>query len=44
LGGAYLNQIITAYNADIRLQWFQPDKFNTAPVITLLHQIGSIRL
>ncbi|WP_293297430.1 ABC transporter permease [Pedobacter sp. UBA4863] len=35
LGGAYLNQIITAYNADIRLQWFQPDKFNTAPVITV---------
>jgi ABC-2 type transport system permease protein len=44
LGGAYLNQIITAYNNDIRLQWFQPDKFNTAPVITLLLQIGSIRL
>lgn len=35
LGGAYLNQIITAYNADIRLQWFQSDKFNTAPVITV---------
>lgn len=33
LGGAYLNQIITAYNADIRLQWFQPNKFNAAPVI-----------
>lgn len=35
LGGNYLNQIITAYNADIRLQWFQPDKFNAAPVITV---------
>lgn len=35
LGGAYLNQIITAYNADIRLQWFQPDKFNAAPIITV---------
>lgn len=35
LGGAYLNQIITAYNNDIRLQWFQPDKFNVTPVITV---------
>lgn len=33
LGGAYLNQIIAAYNNDIRLQWIQPDKFNAAPVI-----------
>lgn len=35
LGGAYLNQIITAYNNDIRLQWSQPDKFNTTPVISV---------
>ncbi len=35
LGGAYLTQIISAYNNDIRLQWVQPDKFNTAPVITV---------
>lgn len=35
LGGAYLAQIISAYNNDIRLQWVQPDKFNTAPVITV---------
>ncbi|MCY1512604.1 putative multidrug ABC transporter permease YbhR [compost metagenome] len=35
LGGAYLNQIIAAYNADIRLQWFQPDQFNAIPVITV---------
>lgn len=35
LGGAYLNQIITAYNTHIRLQWTQPDKFNAAPVITV---------
>jgi ABC-2 type transport system permease protein len=35
LGGAYLAQIISAYNNDIRLQWVQPDKYNTAPVITV---------
>src|SRR5690606_13517745 len=35
LGGAYLNQIITEYNADIRLQWSQPDKFNTTSVINV---------
>lgn len=35
LGGAYLNQIISAYNNEIRLQWVQPNKFNTAPVITV---------
>ncbi|MDV3557889.1 ABC transporter permease [Elizabethkingia anophelis] len=35
LGGAYLAQIISAYNNDIRLQWVQPDKFNTAPIITV---------
>jgi ABC-2 type transport system permease protein len=35
LGGAYLSQIITAYNADIRLQWFQPDKFNVVPTIQI---------
>ncbi|MGC4234620.1 MAG: ABC transporter permease [Niabella sp.] len=35
LGGAYLNQIINAYNEDIRLQWLQPDKFNAVPVIAV---------
>jgi ABC-2 type transport system permease protein len=35
LGGAYLNQIITAYNSDIRLQWFQSERFNAAPMITV---------
>jgi ABC-2 type transport system permease protein len=33
LGGAYLSQIITAYNNDIRLQWSQPEKFTIAPTI-----------
>lgn len=35
LGGAYLNQIIAGYNKDIRLQWFQPNRFNDTPVITI---------
>lgn len=33
LGGAYLNQIISAFNSDIRLQWTQPQKFNAMPQI-----------
>lgn len=35
LGGAYLNQIIAAFNNDIRLQWVQPEKFDPMPVITV---------
>ena len=35
LGGAYLSEIITAYNADIRLQWMQPTKFNATPLISI---------
>ena len=35
LGGAYLNQIITEHNADIRLQWYQSDRFNPAPNINV---------
>lgn len=33
LGGAYLNQIITAYNNDIRMEWIQPQKFSPMPQI-----------
>lgn len=35
LAGAYLNQIIAAYNTDIRLQWMQPQKYNEAPQIEI---------
>lgn len=35
LGGAYLSQILLAFNNDIRLQWMQPHKFNTTPVISV---------
>jgi len=31
LGGAYLQQIISAYNNDIRMEWLQPPKFNPMP-------------
>ena len=33
LGGAYLNRIITNYNADIRLKWFLPQRYNMVPTI-----------
>lgn len=33
LGGAYLGQIITAYNHDIRTEWIQQPKFNPMPQI-----------
>ncbi|MDR2205290.1 MAG: ABC transporter permease [Flavobacteriaceae bacterium] len=36
LGGAYLNQIITEFNGDIRLQWTPPEKFNSAPAISVV--------
>ncbi len=35
LGGAYLNQIITRYNNDLRLEWIQPSRFNSAPSIEI---------
>ncbi|MEO7293024.1 MAG: ABC transporter permease [Ginsengibacter sp.] len=33
LGGAYLNKIISDYNADIRFEWMQPQRYNPAPAI-----------
>lgn len=33
LGGAYLRTIITQYNADLRLQWVQPERFAPSPRI-----------
>lgn len=33
VGGAYLNKIISDYNADIRFKWVQPQRYNAAPVI-----------
>ncbi len=36
LGGAYLSRIIVDYNADIRLDWFQPQRSNTSPVIEVV--------
>ena len=33
LGGTYLNKILMDYNADLRLKWITPPKFNAAPVI-----------
>lgn len=33
LGGSYLNKIISNFNAEIRLRWQQPSRFNQAPVI-----------
>lgn len=33
LGGAYLAQIISAYNNDIRMEWVQQPKFNPMPQI-----------
>lgn len=35
LGGAYLNQIITDYNSEIRLQWTQPERANPAPMLSV---------
>lgn len=35
LAGAYLNQIIKAFNEDIRLEWFQPGSFNATPLIEI---------
>lgn len=33
LGGAYLAQILSAFNKEIRLDWMQPQRFNQAPII-----------
>ncbi|GAB3901473.1 ABC transporter permease [Spirosoma agri] len=33
LGGAYLSQIVTDFNTDVRLEWLQPGRFSTASVI-----------
>ncbi|SMO73355.1 ABC transporter permease [Solitalea koreensis] len=35
LGGGYLANIINNYNNEIRLQWVQPSRFNTAPLIEI---------
>lgn len=35
LGGAYLNTIISNFNSEIRLQWQQPARFSTSPVIKI---------
>lgn len=36
LGGAYLNQIISAYNDDIRLRWMPVQKYNAVPQIEVV--------
>lgn len=33
LGGAYLNQIIQNYNAEVRLEWIDPYRFNPMPQV-----------
>lgn len=33
LGGAYLNQIITSFNNDIRVKWSQQPRFSPIPQI-----------
>lgn len=35
LGGAYLTRIIGDFNSDVRLEWMQPGRFNTASVIEI---------
>ncbi len=35
IGGAYLSSIINNYNADLRAQWIQPVRFNSAPIIEI---------
>jgi ABC-2 type transport system permease protein len=36
VGTGYLSSIISDYNAEIRLQWIQPGKFNSVPVIEII--------
>jgi len=33
LGGVYLNQIIQNYNAEVRLEWINPARFNSMPQV-----------
>jgi ABC-2 type transport system permease protein len=35
LGGAYLNKIIADYNAEVRLQWTDPERFSPVPKINV---------
>ena len=35
LGGAYLSNIIKAYNADVRLEWIQEGRYNPMPMIAV---------
>lgn len=35
LGGAYLNQIVMGYNAELRLEWMQPQRFSALPTIAI---------
>src|SRR5436190_22917674 len=35
VGSGYLAGIITDFNSEIRLEWFQPDRYNAAPVIEI---------
>lgn len=35
LGGAYLGSIIKDFNADVRLDWMEEQRFNPAPVIAI---------
>ena len=35
LGGAYLNQIIADYNAEVRLEWTDPQRFNPQPRVAV---------
>lgn len=37
LGGAYIQQIIQAYNADVRIQWIAPSQFNQQPTIEVTY-------
>ena len=36
VGGAYLAQIIAAYNSDVVLQWVRPERFNATPQIEVV--------
>lgn len=37
VGSGYLNTIIADFNADVRLQWSQPDRFNAASAIDIVN-------
>ena len=36
LGGAYLIRIIQKFNEDVRMEWMQPSRFNSMPVIEVV--------